>query len=101
MIATLVVNICGRALRGRRRRRRLNSELLLADAMHTRSDVYATHRRARRAGRRLARLSRCSIRSAALVIAVLIARTGFEIARDTSGILSDRVVIDEEDVRGS
>ena len=34
-----------------------------------------------------------------IVIAVLIARTGFEIARDTSGILSDRVVIDEEDIR--
>ena len=34
-----------------------------------------------------------------LVIAVLIARTGFEIARDTSGILSDNVVIDEEDIR--
>ena len=34
-----------------------------------------------------------------LIIAVLIARTGFEIARDTSGILSDRAVIDEEDIR--
>ena len=34
-----------------------------------------------------------------IIIAVLIARTGFEIARDTSGILSDRVVIDEEDIR--
>ena len=39
------------------------------------------------------------IRSAGSSIAVLIARTGFEIARDTSGILSDRVVIDEDDIR--
>ena len=34
-----------------------------------------------------------------VAIAMLIARTSFEIARDTSGILSDRVVIDEEDIR--
>ena len=34
-----------------------------------------------------------------LVIAVFIARTGMEIARDTSRILSDRVVMDEEDIR--
>ena len=33
------------------------------------------------------------------MIAVFIARTGFEIARDTSAILSDRVVIDEDDIR--
>ena len=43
--------------------------------------------------------TRCWIRSAGSSIAVLIARTGFEIARDTSGILSDRVVIDEERIR--
>ena len=34
-----------------------------------------------------------------VAIAVLIARTSYEIARDTSGILSDRVVIDEDDIR--
>ena len=33
------------------------------------------------------------------VIAVLIAYTGYQIARETSRILSDRVVIDEGDVR--
>ena len=35
----------------------------------------------------------------ALVISVFIARTGFEIARDTSRILSDRVVLDEGEIR--
>ena len=34
-----------------------------------------------------------------LVIAVFIAHTGWEIARDTSRILSDRVVIAEDDIR--
>ena len=34
-----------------------------------------------------------------LVIAVFIARTGLEIARDTSRILSDRAVMDEEMIR--
>ena len=34
-----------------------------------------------------------------LVVAVFIARTGWEIARDTSRVLSDRVVLAEEDIR--
>ena len=98
MIATLMVNIWvvryeagrGRALR---------SELLLADAVHTRSDVFAT----------IGVL--ISLVAVALgyplldpiggvAIAILIARTSYEIARDTSGILSDRVVISEDDIRG-
>ena len=97
MLATLAVNVLvvryetsqGRAL---------GSELLLADAMHTRSDV----------------LSSCAVLISlaailagypimdpigALVIAVFTARTGLEIARDTSRILSDRVVMDESDIR--
>jgi cation diffusion facilitator family transporter len=97
MLATLAVNLLvvryetsqGRALA---------SELLLADAMHTRSDV----------------LSSCAVLISlaailagypildpigALVIAVFTARTGLEIARDTSRILSDRVVMDESDIR--
>ena len=97
MTATLLVNVWvvryeagrGRALR---------SELLLADAVHTRSDVFAT----------IGVL--ISLVAVALgyplldpiggvAIAILIARTSYEIARDTSGILSDRVVISEEDIR--
>jgi cation diffusion facilitator family transporter len=79
--------------------RRLNSELLLADATHTRSDV----------------LTSCAVLASlaavklgyplldpivGLVIAGFIARTGFTIARDASGILSDRVVLNEDDIRG-
>ena len=97
MIVTLIINLFvvryeagrGRALR---------SELLLADAMHTRSDV----------------LTSCTVLVSlagvwlgyplldpigGLVVAVFIARTGLEIGRDTSRILSDRVVLDEDDIR--
>jgi cation diffusion facilitator family transporter len=78
--------------------RRLNSELLLADAAHTKSDVFTS----------------CAVLVAlagawlgypvldavgALVIAVFIARTGYHIGLETSGILADRVVINEDDIR--
>jgi cation diffusion facilitator family transporter len=97
MIATLGVNIW--VVRYEARQARLhNSELLFADSIHTRTDVYATIG---------VLVSLGAVRLGyplfdpigGIVIAVLIARTGFEIARDTSGILSDRVVIDEEDIR--
>jgi cation diffusion facilitator family transporter len=78
--------------------RRLSSELLLADAMHTKSDV----------------LTSCAVIAslvgvklgypildpiAGLAIAAFIARTGLMIARDTSRVLSDRVVLNEEEIR--
>ena len=98
MIATLLVNL-GVVRYEAGQGRALRSELLLADAVHTRSDVFAT----------IGVL--ISLVAVALgyplldpisgvAIAILIARTSFEIARDTSGILSDRMVIDEEDIRG-
>lgn len=95
--ATLLVNI-GVVRYEAAEARRHNSELLLADSAHTRSDVYATIG---------VLVSLAGVRMGfpmldpigGLIIAVLIARTGFEIARDTSGILSDRAVIDEEDIR--
>jgi cation diffusion facilitator family transporter len=77
---------------------RLSSELLQADAMHTQSDVLTS--------------SAVLVSLAAvwlgfpmldpiggMVIAVFIARTGWEIARDTSGVLSDRVVLAEDEIR--
>ena len=97
MIATLLVNIwVVRYESGEGRR--LESELLLADSVHTRSDVFAT----------IGVL--ISLVGVALgfplldplggvVIAMLIARTSYEIARETSGILSDRVVLDEDEIR--
>jgi cation diffusion facilitator family transporter len=78
--------------------RRLNSELLLADSMHTRTDVFATIGV-------LVSLAAVWLGFPLLdpiggiAIAVVIAHTGFQIGRDTSRILSDRVVIDEEEIR--
>lgn len=98
MIATLLVNLAVvryEAGRGRA----LNSELLLADALHTRTDVFATLGV-------LVSLAAVAMGYPLLdpiggiLIAILIARTSFEIARDTSGILSDRMVISEDDIRG-
>jgi cation diffusion facilitator family transporter len=98
MFGTLAVNIwVVRYEKGEGRR--LSSELLLADAVHTRSDVFAT------IGVLIA-LTAVAFGYPLLdpiggvMIAILIARTSYDIARDTSGILSDRVVIDEGVIRG-
>ena len=97
MIATLLVNLWVVRYEGGRGRA-LKSELLLADAVHTRSDVFATIGV-------LVSLVAVALGYPILdpiggvAIAILIARTSFEIARDTSGILSDRVVIGEDDIR--
>ncbi len=97
MLATLLVNLAVvryEAGRGRD----LNSEVLLADAMHTRSDIYTT----------------CGVFVSlfaiwagypildpigALIIAGFIAHTGWAIARQTSSVLADEMVIAEEDIR--
>jgi len=96
MIATLLINmwvVRYEAGEGRR----LKSELLLADAMHTKSDVFATIGvLVSLTGVRLGFPILDPIGGA--VIAVLIAYTGYQIARETSRILSDRVVIDEQQV---
>src|SRR5262249_34933816 len=78
--------------------RRLNSELLLADATHTRSDVFATIG---------VLVSLFAVwlgypmfdPIAGVAVAILIGHTSYQIARDTSGILADHVVIDEEQIR--
>lgn len=97
MIATLVVNLLVVRYESREGHA-LSSELLLADAMHTKSDVFTS----------------CAVLVSlaavwmgypildsigGLVIAVFIARTGWEIGRDTSRVLSDRVVLAEDDIR--
>jgi cation diffusion facilitator family transporter len=97
MLATLGINLV--VVRYERREgRRLGSELLLADATHTYSDV----------------LTSCAVIVSlmavsagyplldpigAVVIAGFIARSGWQIARDTSNILADRVVLEEDDIR--
>ncbi len=77
---------------------RLSSELLIADARHTQSDV----------------LTSCAViaaliatamgyplldAAAALVIVGFIGYAGFEIARDATRVLSDEIVISEDDIR--
>jgi cation diffusion facilitator family transporter len=97
MIGTLAINLFVVRYEGTEARR-LGSELLLADAFATRSDV----------------LTSCAVLISlaavwlgfpvldaigGLVIAVFIARTGWTIARDTSRVLADSVVLAEDDIR--
>jgi cation diffusion facilitator family transporter len=97
MLVTLAVNVLVVRYESARGRE-LGSELLLADAAHTRSDV----------------LTSCAVMVSlagvwlgypkldaigGLVVAVFIAYSGFQIGREASGILSDRVVMNEDDIR--
>ncbi len=97
MIVTVAVNLLVVRYESERGRA-LKSELLLADAAHTRSDV----------------LTSCAVilslagvwlgypvldAVGGLVVAVFIAHTGIQIGREASGILSDRVVMNEDDIR--
>jgi len=94
MLVTLTINLLVvryEASEGRR----LKSELLLADAAHTRSDVWTSC--AVLASLGAVRLGYPVLDPlGALIIAVFIARTGYRIGLETSGILADRVVIDED-----
>jgi cation diffusion facilitator family transporter len=78
--------------------RRLSSEILQADALHTRSDVLTSIAViASLVGVRIGMPLLDPI--AGLVVAVFIGHTGWEIARETSRILSDRYVMEEEALR--
>ncbi len=97
MFATLAINIAVvRFERGAGRR--LSSELLLADARHTQSDVLTSIAV-------IAALAGSAIGYpildplAAVVIIGFIGYAGFTIARDAAKILSDAIVISEDDVR--
>jgi cation diffusion facilitator family transporter len=82
----------------RRAATRLNSEILLADSMHTRSDVLTSLTViAALVGVRLGWPWLDPV--AALVVAGFIGRSGYEIARQASHILSDRIVIAEDNLR--
>jgi cation diffusion facilitator family transporter len=97
MIATLGVNLAVVAYE-RRAGSRLTSELLLADAQHTQSDVLTS----------IAVLGALTATAlghplldplAAIGIVGFIGHAGYEIARDAAQILSDQIVISEEDIR--
>lgn len=97
MLVTLAINIA--VVRSERKAAaRLSSELLLADARHTQSDVLTSIAV-------IAALAGSALGyplldpMAALVIVGFIGYAGFRIARDAAGILSDQIVISEDDVR--
>ena len=97
MLFTLAINLA--VVRYERRAaRRLSSELLLADARHTQSDVLTSLTViAALIGTAAGYPLLDSL--AAMVIVGFIGYAGFEIARNTAKILSDAIVISEEDVR--
>ncbi len=82
----------------RRMGRELGSELLHADAMHTQSDVFTS---CAVLGSLAAVASGYPVLDpvGGLVIAAFIARTGWQVARDTSHILADRAALVETDIR--
>ena len=97
MLATIGINLV--VVRYERREgRRLGSELLMADSMHTQSDVFTSC---------AVLLSLAAVGLGypvldpigGLVIAAFIARTGWQVARDTSHILADRAALNEADIR--
>jgi cation diffusion facilitator family transporter len=96
MLATVAINIA--VVRSERNAaQRLSSELLFADARHTQSDVLTSMAV-------LAALAGSAYGFpmmdplAALVIVGFIGYAGFQIARDAARILSDQIVISEEDI---
>jgi cation diffusion facilitator family transporter len=97
MGVTLVVNVL--VVRYELRAgRRLKSEVLKADAMHTRSDVLTS---AAVLGALLGVWWGFPLLDplAALLVAVFIGHAGWEIAKNASRILADEIVIAEEDVQ--
>jgi cation diffusion facilitator family transporter len=97
MVVTLVVNLVVVSYE-LRRGRALKSEVLLADAKHTRSDVFTS-------GTVIAALIGVWFGYpmldplAALLVAGFIGRACWEIAQDASQILADAIVIAEHEVR--
>lgn len=97
MVVTLAVNLFVVAYE-ERAGKRLNSEVLQADAKHTRSDVLTS-------GTVVVALIGVWLGYplldplAALVVAVFIGRACWQIAKEASRILADEIVIAEDDVR--
>ena len=96
MGVTIVVNLLVMSYETREGNR-LSSEVLLADAMHTRGDVWTS---VTVVGALVGAKSGMTILDplAALVVAGFIGFAGLQIARATTGILSDRIVIADADL---
>ena len=96
MIVTIAVNMVVVRYESREAAR-LSSEVLLADAMQTRGDVWTSATViAALTGARLGLPILDPI--AALIVAVFIGYAGYQIASTTTKILSDRIVIAESDL---
>jgi cation diffusion facilitator family transporter len=96
MLGTVIVNIFVIIYEGRAAER-LASEVLLADATQTRGDVWTSLTViAALVGARLGMPMLDPL--AALVVAGFIGYSGYQIARATTGILSDRIVIADTDL---
>jgi cation diffusion facilitator family transporter len=97
LAATLIINV-GVTVVERRAGERYRSELLLADALHTRVDVFITL--TVMAGLLLARRGYpWADPVLAIVVAALVARAGFQIVRRTMPALVDERVYDEGTIR--
>jgi cation diffusion facilitator family transporter len=97
MIGTIGVNLLVTRYE-RRAGERLGSEVLLADAMHTQSDVWTSLTViAALAGAALGYPIFDPI--AALVVVVFIGKAAWQIFKSTSEVLSDHIVIPEDEVR--
>ena len=97
MTATLAINLFV-VVYEKRAGKRLHSELLLTDSMHTRSDVMTT---IAVIGALIGVWAGYPLFDplAALLVAVFIGRACWEIAQQASRILGDQIVIAEQDVR--
>jgi cation diffusion facilitator family transporter len=96
MLVTVAINL-GVVAYESREAERLGSEILLADAMQTRGDVWSSVTViAALVGARAGLPILDPL--AALVVAGFIGHAGFQIARATTGILSDRIVISDADL---
>jgi cation diffusion facilitator family transporter len=97
MASTILVNLLVTWYE-RRAGERLSSEVLLADAMHTRSDVWTSLAViAALAGAALGYPMLDPV--AALIVVVFIGHAAWEIFKSTSEVLSDHIVIHEDEVR--
>ena len=96
MLVTVAINL-GVVAYESREAERLGSEILMADAMQTRGDVWSSVTViAALVGARAGLPILDPL--AALVVAGFIGHAGYQIARATTGILSDRIVISDADL---
>jgi cation diffusion facilitator family transporter len=96
MLVTVAINL-GVVAYESREAERLGSEILMADAMQTRGDVWSSVTViAALVGARAGLPILDPL--AALIVAGFIGHAGFQIARATTGILSDRIVISDADL---